>query len=80
MLVNPSSLPSMLPHDLVKLYAAQFLRSVPQFVYRLEHWYLVDHIDVIRDEHKLLLHAFWTEPVLKHGIDAPYSRSYFKDG
>lgn len=67
-------------HDPVELSAAQFIRSVRQFVHCLEHRYSVDQIDVIGDEHKLLLQAYWLEPVLKNVIDALSNRPSFKDG
>ncbi|CAN5966279.1 unnamed protein product [Sphagnum jensenii] len=44
------------------------------------HHYSVDHIDVIADEHKLLLHAYRSEPVLKQAIDGLDSQSSFRDG
>ncbi len=70
----------MLPHDLIKLSAAEFIRRARQHTYRLQHHYSVDHIDVIADKHKLLLHAYRSEPVLKQAIDGLDGRSSFKDG
>jgi hypothetical protein len=79
-LANPSSLPPVLPHDLIKLSAAKFIRRARRHTYRLQHHYSVDHIDVIADEHKLLLHAYRSEPILKQAIDGLDGRSSFKDG
>jgi hypothetical protein len=69
----------VLPHDLVKLSAAKFIRRARQHTYRLQHCYSVDHIDVIADEHKLLLHAYRSESVLKQVIDGLDSQSSFRD-
>ncbi len=79
-LTNLSSLPPVLPHDLIKLSAAEFIRRAHRHTYRLQHHYSVDHIDVIADEHKLLLHAYRSEPVLKQAIDGLDGRSSFRDG
>jgi hypothetical protein len=79
-LANPSSLPPVLPHDLVKLSAAEFICRVRQHTYRLQHRYSVDHIDVIADKHKLLLHVYRSEPVLKQVIDGLDGQSSFRDG
>ncbi len=79
-LANPSSLPPVLPHDLIKLFAAKFIRRARRHTYRLQHHYSVDHIDVIADEHKLLLHAYRSEPVLKQAIDGLDGQSSFRDG
>jgi hypothetical protein len=70
----------VLPHDLIKLSAAEFIRRARRHTYRLQHHYSVDHIDVIADEHKLLLHAYRSEPILKQAIDGLDGRSSFKDG
>jgi hypothetical protein len=46
----------------------------------LEHCYLAVQIDIIADEHKVLVHAYQSEPMLKHGIDVLSGKSSFKDG
>jgi hypothetical protein len=79
-LANPSSLPPMLPHDLVKLSATKFICRARQHTYRLQHCYSVDHIDVLADKHKLLLHAYCSEPILKQVIDGLDGQSSFRDG
>ncbi len=79
-LADPSSFPPVLPHELVKLSAAEFIRKMRRYNYRLEHRYSSEHIDTIADEHKQLLHAYRTEQVLKQSIDALSSQSAFKDG
>jgi hypothetical protein len=65
LLANPSSFPPLLPHELVKLSAAEFIRKMRCYSYRLEQRYSSEHIDTIADEHKQLLHAYRTEQVLK---------------
>ena len=77
---DPSSYPPVLPHELVKLTAAEFIRKARPYAYRLERRYSADHIDSIADEHKVLLHAYRSEPVLQQSIDAQSCRSSFKDG
>jgi hypothetical protein len=79
-LANPFSLPPVLPHDLIKLSTAEFICRACRHTYRLQHHYSVDHIDVIADEHKLLLHTYRSEPVLKQAIDGLNDRSSFRDG
>jgi hypothetical protein len=46
----------------------------------LEHHYSDAQIDIITDEHKALVHAYQSKPVLKQGIDALFGKSSFKDG
>ncbi|CAK9276214.1 unnamed protein product [Sphagnum jensenii] len=65
LLPDPSSFPPVLPHELVKLFAAEFIPKMRCYSYRLEHRYSSEHIDTITDEHKQLLHAYRTEQVLK---------------
>jgi hypothetical protein len=77
---DPNSLPPVLPHELVKLSAANFIRKIRQHAFRLEHRYTAGQIDIIADEHKTLLYAYQSEAVLKEGIDSLSSRSCFKDG
>jgi hypothetical protein len=77
---DPSSLPPVLPHELVKLSAAEFIRKIRQHAFRLERRYSATQIDSIADEHKTLLYAYRSEPVLKEGIDSLSSQSSFQDG
>ena len=49
---DPSSLPPVLPHELVKLSAAEFIRKIRQHAFRLERRYSAAQIDNIADEHK----------------------------
>ena len=77
---DPNSLPPILPHELVKLTAANFIRKIRQHAFRLEHRYAAGQIDVIAYEHKTLLYAYQSESVLKEAIDSLSSRSSFKDG
>jgi hypothetical protein len=77
---DPNSLPPVLPHELVKLTAANFIRKIRQHVFQLKHRYAAGQIDVIADEHKTLLYAYQSESVLKEAIDSLSSRSSFKDG
>jgi hypothetical protein len=71
------SLTPVLPHNLVKLSAAEFVRKALKQVARLEHHYCTDHIDVVADQHKALLRAYRVEPVLRSGIDASNGRTSF---
>jgi hypothetical protein len=80
LLADPSSFPLVLPHELVKLSAAEFIRKMRRYSYRLEQHYSSEHIDIIVDEHKQLLHAYRTKQVLKQNINALSSQSAFKDG
>jgi len=79
-LVDPSSFPPVLPHELIKLSAAEFIRKMRRYSYRLEQRYSSEHIDTIANKHKQLLHAYRTEQVLKQSINALSSQSAFKDG
>ncbi len=79
-LADLSSFPPVLPHELVKLSVAEFIRKMRRYSYRLEQHYSSEHIDTIADEHKQLLHAYRTEQVLKQSIDALSSQLAFKDG
>ncbi|KAI2505628.1 deoxyribose-phosphate aldolase [Fragilaria crotonensis] len=72
-------IPPVLPHELVKLSAANFIRKIRQHAFRLEHRYTAAQIDIITDEHKILLYAYQSESVLKDGIDSLSSRSCFKE-
>jgi hypothetical protein len=60
-LADPSSFPPVLPHELVKLSAVEFIHKMRRYRYRLEQRYSSEHIDIIADEHKQLLHAYRTE-------------------
>jgi hypothetical protein len=79
-LADPSSFPPVLSHELIKLSAAEFIRKMRCYSYRLEQRYSSEHIDTIADEHKQLLHAYRTEQVLKQSINALSNQSAFKDG
>jgi hypothetical protein len=46
----------------------------------LEHCYSTVQIDITADEHKVLVHAYQSEPMLKQGIDVLSSKLSFKDG
>jgi hypothetical protein len=74
------SIPPVLPHELVELSAADFIRKIRQHAFRLDHCYSSTQIDLVADEHKALIHAHRCEPVLKDGIDSLSSSSSFKDG
>ncbi len=74
------SIPLVLPHELVELSTADFIRKIQQHVFRLDHCYSSTQIDLVADEHKALIHAHRCEPVLKDGIDSLSSSSSFKDG
>ncbi len=79
-LADPSSFPPVLPHEIVKLSVAEFIRKMRHYSYRLEQRYSSEHIDTIVDEHKQLLHAYRIEQVFKQSIDALSSQSAFTDG
>jgi hypothetical protein len=79
-MADPGSIPPVLPHELVELSAANFIRKIRQHAFRLEHCYSSTQIDLIADEHKALIHAHRCEPVLKDDIDSFSSSSSFKDG
>jgi hypothetical protein len=77
---DPTALPPVLPHEIVKLSAFQFLQKIRKNTFRLDHRYSSSLIDVIADEQKALRHAYRTEPVLKDAIDQISGRSSFKEG
>jgi hypothetical protein len=77
---DPSSFPQVLPHELIKLSIAEFIRKMCRYSYRLEQRYSSDNINTITNEHKQLFHAYRTEQVLKQSIDAISNQSPFKDG
>ncbi|KAH9560589.1 hypothetical protein CY35_06G113300 [Sphagnum magellanicum] len=78
-MADPSSIPPVLPHELVELSAADFIRKIQQHAFRLDHCYSSTQIDLIANEHKALIHAHRCEPVLKDDIDLLSSNSSFKD-
>jgi hypothetical protein len=57
-LADLSSFPPVLPHELVKLSAAEFIRKMRCYSYQLGQCYLNEHINE-------LLHAYRTEQVFK---------------
>ena len=77
---NPSSPPPALPHELVKLSAAYFIRKICQHVFQLEHHFKAGQIEAIADEHKTLLHAYQSETILEEEIDSLSGQSSFHDG
>jgi hypothetical protein len=79
-MANPGSIPLVLPHELIKLSAANFIRKIRQHAFRLDHCYSSTQIELIVDEHKALIHAHRCEPVLKDNIDSLSNSSSFKDG
>jgi hypothetical protein len=79
-MADPGSIPPVLPHELVELSTADFIRKIRQHAFRLEHCYSSTHIDLIVDQHKALIHAHRCELVLKDDIDSLSNNSSFKDG
>ncbi|KAH9574029.1 hypothetical protein CY35_01G033500 [Sphagnum magellanicum] len=79
-MADPGSIPPVLPHELIELSAADFIRKIRQHAFRLDHCYSSTQIKLIADEHKALIHAHRCEPVLKDGIDSLSNSSSFKDG
>jgi hypothetical protein len=79
-MVDLGSIPPVLPHELVKLSAADFIRKIRQHAFRLEHCYSSTQIDFIADEHKALIHLHRCEPMLKDDINSLSNISSFKDG
>jgi hypothetical protein len=79
-MVDLGSIPPVLPHELVELSAADFIRKIRQHAFQLEHCYSLAQIDLIVDEHKALIHAHICEPMLKDDIDSLSNSSSFKDG
>jgi hypothetical protein len=79
-MVDLGSIPPLLPHELVKLSVADFIRKIRQHAFRLEHCYSSTQIDFIADEHKALIHLHRCEPMLKDDINSLSSISSFKDG
>ncbi len=77
---DPTSLSPVLPHELVKFTAAQYIRKIRQHTFHLEHRYSATQIDIIVDEHKAFIHAYQSEPMLKQGIDVMFGKSNLKDG
>ena len=79
--MNPTPmLPAVLPHELVKMTAVEFLRKARHHSTRLDHTFPVGHIDVIGDEHKELLQAYRNEPVLRSAIDTCSGTTSFEKG
>jgi hypothetical protein len=78
--VDPTSLPPVLLHELVKFITAQYIHKIRQHAFRLEYCYSVAQINIITNEHKALVHMYRSEPVLKQGINALSGKSSFKDG
>ena len=72
-----SSLPPVLPHELVKITPAEFLRKACNQSALLESYYSAEQIDVIADQHKKLLCAYRSEPTLRSGIDSCYGKTSF---
>ena len=64
-----SSLPSVLPHELMKISAAEFLHKAHNQSACLESYYSIMQIDVITDQHKELLCSYRSEPVLCSDIE-----------
>jgi hypothetical protein len=56
--VDPTSLPLVLPHELVKFIVTQYIRKIHQHAFRLEHRYSTTQIDIIVEKHKALIHAY----------------------
>ncbi len=56
--VDPTSLPLVLPHEVVKFITAQYIRKIRQHAFRLEHRCSIAQINIIVDEHKALIHAY----------------------
>ncbi len=79
-MADPSSIPSVLPHELVELSAIDFIRKIRQHAFRLECCYSSTQIDFIANKHKALIHVHRCEPLLKDDIDSLSSSSSFKDG
>ncbi len=78
--IDPTSLPPILPHELMKFVAPWYIRKICQHAFCLEHHYSSDQIDIIVDEHKALVHVYQSELVLKQGINVLSGKSSFKDG
>lgn len=78
--VDPTSLPPVLPHELVKFTTAQYIRKIRQHAFRLEHRYSTTQIDIIVNKHKAFVHVYRSELVLKQGINALFGKLSFKDG
>jgi hypothetical protein len=68
-IVGSSSLPPALPHELVRITAADLLRKARKQACRSEKQYSRQQIDAIADQRKVLLRAYRNEPVLREGID-----------
>lgn len=75
---GPSSLPPVLPHELVKISAAEFIRKARSQSTRLESYSSAAKIDVIADQHKELLRAYRSEPVLQSSIDSFNGKTSFE--
>ncbi len=80
MMADLGSIPLVLPHELVELFAADSIQKIRQHAFWLEHCYSSAQIDLIADEYKALIHAHRCEPMLKDEIDSLSSSSNFKDG
>jgi hypothetical protein len=55
---NPTSLPPVLSHELIRFIVAQYIRKIHQHAFRLEHRYSTTQIDIIVEKHKALIHAY----------------------
>ena len=73
------SLPPVLPHELVRVTAANFIRKARQQGTRLQkHFGVSSHLDIIADEHKALLAAYRHEEVLAICIDGCDANTSFE--
>jgi hypothetical protein len=77
-IVAPSSLPPALPHELVRITAADFLRKARKQTCRLERQYSRQQIDAIADQHKALLRAYRNEPVIREVIAGCNEKTSFE--
>jgi len=65
--INLYALPPILPHELVKTMASNFLRKMRQHGYRLQHRYFSGQIDLVANEHKALIRVLtWTSPEARY--------------
>lgn len=66
---GPSSLPPVLPHELVQVSATYFLHMARHQATRLETFYDSQKIHAVADQHKELLRAYHNERVIRAALD-----------
>jgi hypothetical protein len=75
---DQNSIPPVLPHELVTVSAANFLRCVRKQRERLEYCYPLGQVDAVCNQHKELLRAYRSENVLRAAIESVNNNTLFE--